>query len=694
MAARKGVRRYPRPGDRVAPATVRQVLLEPVPDRLVDGTAAAGLKLCELDETIWDKLTPDVIAELAEIVVARVAAGCARKTFDSRRFPRPPQSVTLADLRLEHRTRLCLAREGFDENPQALADRTLGEILSIRAFGPRCLVDLLSSLETVLARGNRLDGRLTAEARRLAELPEAATARRDDARFGPLMFEIDLEAESARELAHRLIERTQDPPDPAYVAEQVGQLCERILAMPEATMEAELIQIFASTPHARNREIVIGYYGWKDGESHTLSQIGARHGMTRERTRQICAKLVKRRSARTIPAPATDRALAFLESRVPGAAARLEEELGQAGLTQVGLRLENVRRTAKLLDRRVPFELVRVDGNLLAVAPSDADLPAAAMELAKKEIYYHGAATVESIRKGLGEKASGHHAAAVVAETLQLMDGFRWLDASGGWFRLIGTNKHGLPRAIDKVLAVAPTISVAQLRTAIGRNRRMWREAPPEQVVLEFCRQTPGVRVEGDRLTAEPPADWKAVLTGVERKLVEILKEHGPVMERGALEELCVAGGMNRFSFHAFVACSPIVTQHGHSIYGLFGADVSDEDVKALVKKRRAERTPTRVLDGHGRTDDGRIWLSYRLSKAASTYAVITVPAALKEIVSGRFQLLTRDGQEVGTLAAKDGRAWGLGAFLRQHGAKMHDRVRITLDLDARTAVIELGDAG
>ena len=46
----------------------------------------------------------------------------------------------------------------------------------------------------------------------------------------------------------------------------------------------------------------------------------------------------------------------------------------------------------------------------------------------------------------------------------------------------------------------------------------------------------------------------------------------------------------------------------------------------------------------------------------------------------------------MGTLAAKDGRAWGLGAFLRRHGARIDDRVRITLDLDNREAVIALGD--
>ena len=162
-------------------------------------------------------------------------------------------------------------------------------------------------------------------------------------------------------------------------------------------------------------------------------------------------------------------------------------------------------------------------------------------------------------------------------------------------------------------------------------------------------------------------------------------------MERGKLEDLCVEAGMNRFSFHAFIACSPVVAQFGHSVYGLLGAKVSSQAVKAIISNRRAERSPRRVLDSHGRTDDGKLWLAYRLSKAASTYAVITVPAAFKETVSGKFQLLSEDGSHVGTLAAKDGRAWGLGAFLRQRNAQVGDRVVITLDLEQRTATIAMG---
>jgi hypothetical protein len=137
-----------------------------------------------------------------------------------------------------------------------------------------------------------------------------------------------------------------------------------------------------------------------------------------------------------------------------------------------------------------------------------------------------------------------------------------------------------------------------------------------------------------------------------------------------------------------------VVAQYGHSLYGLLGAEVSPQQVAELRAQRRAQRLNHRVLDRHGRTDDGRVWLSYRLSKAASTYAVITVPAALKKVVRGRFQLLAPDGREIGTLATKDGRAWGLGAFLRERGACIGDHIILTLDLEKCTAVVSWDEEG
>ncbi len=207
-------------------------------------------------------------------------------------------------------------------------------------------------------------------------------------------------------------------------------------------------------------------------------------------------------------------------------------------------------------------------------------------------------------------------------------------------------------------------------------------------MLREFCRELPGVRLEGQRLRSDPPRDWRDVLTGVEWQLVNVLKKHGPMMERGEMEDRCVREGMNRFSFHAFVSWSPVIVQLGHSVYGLLGADVAPAQLDALLAKHRSQRSVRRVLDSHGWTEDGKIWLSYRLSKAASTYAVITVPAALKKVVRGRFTLLAPDGAKIGDLATKDGRAWGLGAFLRRHGARIDDHILLTLDLQERTAAV------
>ena len=185
MVTRHRPQRYPRRGERIAPLTLREVLLEPVPARFRD--ELGGSRLCDLDESTWDLVPPDVVAELAEQVVDRVGDGAARKVFDHRHFPRLPDGFKLDELPLEHRTWLCLAREGFDTNPSALGERTIGEVLALRAFGPRCLVDLLSAMESHLPERPELHDRLTESAMRLRETADAERAAASDPRFASLI---------------------------------------------------------------------------------------------------------------------------------------------------------------------------------------------------------------------------------------------------------------------------------------------------------------------------------------------------------------------------------------------------------------------------------------------------------------------------------------------------------------------------
>ncbi len=142
----------------------------------------------------------------------------------------------------------------------------------------------------------------------------------------------------------------------------------------------------------------------------------------------------------------------------------------------------------------------------------------------------------------------------------------------------------------------------------------------------------PGVRVEGDRIISDPPARLaESRLTGrgsQARQSAEsprpgdgTRRDGRPLRGRGhePLQfprlRLLVAGD------------HPVRPQ---PVWAAGERGFAATDGKAL-RRRRANRPNRRVLDRHGQTDDGKVWLRYRLSKAASTYAVITVPAALEE---------------------------------------------------------------
>ena len=96
---------------------------------------------------------------------------------------------------------------------------------------------------------------------------------------------------------------------------------------------------------------------------HTLTEIGQRFGITRERVRQVCAKFTRKlKGVSTVPAPALDRALALVAARLPCSAARLEAELVHERLTTIGMSIEAVAEGARLLGRTLRFKVVRIGG--------------------------------------------------------------------------------------------------------------------------------------------------------------------------------------------------------------------------------------------------------------------------------------------------------------------------------------------
>ncbi|MDZ7616861.1 MAG: sigma factor-like helix-turn-helix DNA-binding protein, partial [Patescibacteria group bacterium] len=688
--------RYPRPNQRIAPSVLKDLLDVPIPYHLAQGTSFVGKQLADLDETAWRHFSAEVIAELAGLVVSQVTVGAAQHDLSLRPLPATPAGLRLEDLKLENRTCNCLRRAGLSRDLKRLEQMTLGDLMGLPAFGAKCLVDALTALEAFTGRRRQIDVELAERVEELAAVSEASTIFFSDPRLGRLLRTLDSESNTVAEFVARLRRRELNVTEPFRLTKGIRRLVDELRCFQSLAVEEELRDIFSPSTNERDQRILASYYNWDGSGRHTLEQLGSEYGLSRERIRQICMRCLRRIHGVPIHAPVLDRTLAFMAQRLPRSAAGLERELREAGLSRHGLSAAAIEEAAGCFSRPIGFRVVPVGDGAVVLDRNLADLPPQIAHAAKDAVGSFGVATVHDVRAELAASSPRRQVTReLLCETLLALPDFQWLDDRQQWFRLESLPQYGLPNMIEKVVAVAERIDVSRLRVALGRYRRSNRKLPPTRALLEYCRHMPNVRVEEDMVCVRPSLDWRTLLAGVEHGMVEVLKEFGPVMDRGEFEERCIARGMNRFSFNAILMCSPVVSQYGRSIYGLV-AQKPDLKTVRRVRARRAKVGPSHVMQACGVAPDGRSFVAYRLSKAAISGGVITIPAALKEHVAGEYAVVSARREPLGRMMAKRGCGWGLGPALRGSGAQPGDHLHLHFDNATRTALLRLenGAAG
>src|SRR5260370_6153358 len=113
-------------------------------------------------------------------------------------------------------------------------------------------------------------------------------------------------------------------------------------------------------------------------------------------------------------------------------------------------------------------------------------------------------------------------------------------------------------------------------------------------------------------------------------------------MERERLEGLCMARGLKRDTFYVHLTYSPVIERFAQGVYGLRGSAVPPGLAESLATRRSKSKL---ILD-YGWMDDGKIEVSYRLSKSVLSNGILSIPAGIRQYVQGRFTLKTADGVE------------------------------------------------
>jgi hypothetical protein len=643
-----------------------------------------------LDESAWDRFGEKTCRKLADAVLKHLASqqNALRVRFARTRLPQIQGQPGPLILQLEPRTHNCLKCAGRTKTAEQLATLTIRDVLNLPNFGVRCLVDLLTTLEAHSPCLYKPSPEVTTAAHRLLRLQHAEEIQTNDPRLGASLQLLGVPGENLKEIITWLSNSSHCPISPLLLTRRLEELNDQLRQFSRQTLEEELAGLLAHERNSRNRELVLKYLGWDGIGTRTLEVVGSEYKLTRERVRQICDRHLEYLKARKAFLPVLDRTLKFIRESLPATVEEIEGKLATAGLAETPFKLECIKRAAEVLGRTCPFVLETAHQKSYALAQASAGLAAGILQVARKSISHWGVTTIEDVTAQVRQTKGASLDVGFAAKVLKTQDDFEWLDETSGWFWLTSVGRNSLLTQIDKVLSVAARIPVSELRVGVSRNHRREGFAPPQRVLLALCRRLPGCRVEENIVVADPPRDWAETLADTERTLAGVLKEHGPVLERQRLEDLCTARGLRRETFFIHLTYSPVIERFAQGVYGLRGSAVPP----GLAESLATRRSKSKLIRDYGWKDDGRIEILYRLSKSVLSNGIVSVPAGIRQYVQGRFTLKTADLMEVGNLVVRDTSAWGLGPFFRRRGGEPGDTLTIRFDLKQRVVVVELGD--
>jgi len=458
------------------------------------------------------------------------------------------------------------------------------------------------------------------------------------------------------------------------------------------SLEEELRNVAYNIKGKRNQQIVIEYLGWDGKGKKTLESVAQVYGLTRERVRQIYTKLEKKVRILKVVKNAEylklESALIYITDHLPSETDQMELGLIREGITKINFNIEGIESASKLLGKTCDFTISKINEKHIVLSKKDIEIPKIVIKLTKKIIATSGIANIIDITDQVNEKINRNYSESFIKSVVSVYDDFKWLDKSSGWFWFQSPKRNRLLNVIKKILSVAYSIDISELRAGVSRFHRLRGLAPTRRVLLEFCKQIEWCIVNGTTIELRKQISWEQTLrSNIEWAFVSVLKEYGPVMQREELEKECVGLGMNVNSFYQYLAFSPILCKFATGVYGLRGTKVSPGIVESMIPKKKRAFT----MD-YGWTSDGSIWLTRELSKSVLQSGVIAIPSAMKDHLQGIFKCKTADGIQIGTINIKECTGWRLGSIFRRRGGEVGDHILLIFNILKRETKILLGD--
>lgn len=476
---------------------------------------------------------------------------------------------------------------------------------------------------------------------------------------------------------------TEECPDPESLLDEIKAVARRLVS---AT--------WSDANRTRNAEIFALYYGY----GKTLEEIGSQYGLTRERVRQVIARMVDNTVGRKLP-------LAFFDALVEQSATLELCSIGVAEHTLAealgSVRLEDAMQYgAHVLGKNLPLEINRQICDCPIVVPrGQSNWASVAISYSRRMIRRNGAALLDLVWAYIARTNDPAISQDAVTAILNGVDGFSWLGEGQSWF-WFGPD-DGANRMVDwtrRILATAGRkVDIEHILAGIARDNRSDREErdvvmllPPAIVLQELLASYPDIEtIQHDDLiltTTDYVPFGEAGSSG--ETVLDLLRDNGGVMNKYDLQHTSTGEKINPVTLNVVLSRFPLITQIDHGIYAIRGARLSGEAI------HRAYR-PQLNSNGHFNqkpvsiNEDGLVCWNVELTSGAITNRQMNLPAEARRYLDmGTYHVI--DG---GTIElSDDGKNQHVRGAVREllaMGGQTGDRFAVMFNPKNRTVRLE-----
>lgn len=441
---------------------------------------------------------------------------------------------------------------------------------------------------------------------------------------------------------------------------------------------------------ARNEALFVDYYG----HGRTLQCVGDTHGLTRERVRQVIARLIEEVPLRE---PPRARFLELAEHckllepmPVARAEAQLAELLGGVPLSAA------LTYGAHVLGEGLPIEIDTEQAVPMTLPRGLPNWIPSALRHARRMVRYNGAALFDQVWAATQAEHDAFIAQASIRTALLGVCGFVWLDPTEQWFwfgpddasnRVLHWARRLLDTAERRVDVEHVLSGLVRFTVRYDETSRTTAVLPTAQVLLTMLGSCPDIEVkQGDDLklvgrSLAPPAEPGSVLEHV----LELLRRNGGVMAYGDIvDELVVKRGIVPVTLTVQLASSPLLRRLDHGIYAIRGWQLSPNSAAAAWRRNVASN----VIDVAFQADGSMAW-DLTLTESVERVDRLYLPQAVsRNLTPGPL-----DVRHGGTLrvvgATEHAQICGLGREVFAMGGQVGDCVRISIWPTSRTCLIE-----